>query len=80
MERYINISLDLKPIISKQLDFRIPSSMKLKEILLIISDSYQLEISFDNPSIRIVQTGKILLSTSTFESLKDGMLIKLETI
>jgi len=80
MERYINISLDLKPIISKQLDFRIPSSMKLKEILQIISDSYQLEISFDNPSIRIVQTGKILLSTSTFESLKDGMLIKLETI
>ncbi|MCK6130453.1 MULTISPECIES: type VII secretion protein [Parvimonas] len=80
MERYINISLDLKPIISKQLDFRIPSSMKLKEILQIISDSYQLEISFDNPSMRIVQTGKILLSTSTFESLKDGMLIKLETI
>ena len=80
MERYINISLDLKPIISKQLDFRIPSSMKLKEILQIISDSYQLEISFDNPSMRIVQTGKVLLSTSTFESLKDGMLIKLETI
>lgn len=80
MKRYINISLDLKPIISKQLDFRIPSSMKLKEILQIISDSYQLEISFDNPSMRIVQTGKILLSTSTFESLKDGMLIKLETI
>ncbi|EDP24461.1 type VII secretion protein [Parvimonas micra] len=80
MERYINISLDLKPIISKQLDFRIPSSMKLKEILQIISDSYQLEISLDNPSMRIVQTGKILLSTSTFESLKDGMLIKLETI
>lgn len=80
MERYINISLDLKPIISKQLDFRIPSSMKLKEILQIISDSYQLEISFDNPSMRIVQIGKILLSTSTFESLKDGMLIKLETI
>lgn len=80
MERYINISLDLKPIISKQLDFRIPSSMKLKEILQIISDSYQLEISFDNPSMRIVQTGKILLGTSTFESLKDGMLIKLETI
>ncbi|WP_029949305.1 hypothetical protein [Parvimonas micra] len=80
MERYINISIDLKPIISKQLDFRIPSSMKLKEILQIISDSYQLEISFDNPSMRIVQTGKILLSTSTFESLKDGMLIKLETI
>ena len=80
MERYINISLDLKPIISKQLDFRIPSSMKLKEILQIISDSYQLEISFDNPSMRIVQTGKILLSTSTFESLKDGILIKLETI
>ena len=80
MERYINISLDLKPIISKQLDFKIPSSMKLKEILQIISDSYQLEISFDNPSMRIVQTGKILLSTSTFESLKDGMLIKLETI
>ncbi len=80
MERYINISLDLKPIISKQLDFRIPSSMKLKEILQIISDSYQLEISFDNPSMRIVQTGKILLSTSTFESLKDGMLIKLETV
>lgn len=80
MERYINISLDLKPIISKQLDFRIPSSMKLKEILQIISDSYQLEINLDNPSMRIVQTGKILLSTSTFESLKDGMLIKLETI
>ena len=80
MERYINISLDLKPIISKQLDFRIPSSMKLKEILQIISDSYQLEISLDNPSMRIFQTGKILLSTSTFESLKDGMLIKLETI
>lgn len=80
MERYINISLDLKPIISKQLDFRIPSSMKLKEILQIISDSYQLEISLDNPSMRIVQTGKILLSTSTFESLKNGMLIKLETI
>lgn len=80
MERYINISLDLKPIISKQLDFRIPSSMKLKEILQIISDSYQLEISLDNPSMRIVQTGKILLSTSTFESLKDGMLIELETI
>lgn len=80
MKRYINISLDLKPIISKQLDFRIPSSMKLKEILQIISDSYQLEISLDNPSMRIVQTGKILLSTSTFESLKDGMLIKLETI
>ena len=80
MERYINISIDLKPIISKQVDFRIPSSMKLKEILQIISDSYQLEISFDNPSMRIVQTGKILLSTSTFESLKDGMLIKLETI
>ena len=80
MERYINISIDLKPIISKQLDFRIPSSMKLKEILQIISDSYQLEISLDNPSMRIVQTGKILLSTSTFESLKDGMLIKLETI
>ena len=80
MERYINISIDLKPIISKQLDFRIPSSMKLKEILQIISDSYQLEISFDNPSMRIVQTGKILLSTSTFESLKDGILIKLETI
>ena len=80
MERYINISIDLKPIISKQLDFRIPSSMKLKEILQIISDSYQLEISFDNPSMRIVQTGKILLSTSTFESLQDGMLIKLETI
>ena len=80
MERYINISLDLKPIISKQLDFRIPSSMKLKEILQIISDSYQLEISFDNPSMRIVQTGKLLLSTSTFESLKDGMLIKLETV
>lgn len=80
MERYINISLDLKPIISKQLDFRIPSSMKLKEILQIISDSYHLEISLDNPSMRIVQTGKILLSTSTFESLKDGMLIKLETI
>ena len=80
MERYINISLDLQPIIRKQLDFRIPSSMKLKEILQIISDSYQLEISFDNPSMRIVQTGKILLSTSTFESLKDGMLIKLETI
>ena len=80
MERYINISLDLKPIISKQLDFRIPSSMKLKEILQIISDSYQLEISFDNPSMRIVQTGKILVSTSTFESLKDGMLIKLETV
>ena len=54
--------------------------MKLKEILQIISDSYQLEISLDNPSMRIVQTGKILLSTSTFESLKDGMLIKLETI
>lgn len=80
MERYINISIDLKPIISKQLDFRIPSSMKLKEILQIISDSYQLEISLDNPSMRIVQTGKILLSTSTFESLKDGMLIKLEII
>lgn len=80
MGNYINITLDLSPIVNYQFDLRIPSSMTLKEMLQIISDAYQMGLCIKNPSARVVQSGEVLLSTNTLADLKDGMLIKIEMI
>ncbi|OLF48569.1 type VII secretion protein [Streptococcus cuniculi] len=80
MDGYINISLDFTLLINRQFDLRIPSSMTLKELLQVVSDSYGLSLTIVNPTVRVVQTGQMIASTGTLENLKDGVLVQLETI
>ncbi|MEY8462320.1 type VII secretion protein [Streptococcus merionis] len=80
MDGYVNVSLDFASFINRQLDLRIPSSMTLKELLQIVSDSYGLGLRIVNPTARIIQTGQMIASTGTLEFVKDGVLVQLESI
>ncbi|MGT2743025.1 type VII secretion protein [Streptococcus plurextorum] len=80
MEDYINISLDCSPYLGEELDLRVPTSMTLRELLIIVSDSYGLSLDIENPSARNKQTGAIITSTSRLVHLKDGALLALENI
>lgn len=80
MERYVNITLNLKLLRSESIDLRIPNTMTLKEMLQTVFESYKLNVTLINPTARILQTGQLLLSTEVLEDLKDGMFLTLETI
>jgi len=70
MERYINISLDLKPIISKQLDFRIPSSMKLKEILQKLKRYEEvIQVSYDD--LRLIDYLRMVETDTNIDNIRN---------
>ena len=80
MEEYVNISLDLRNFVDIQLDIRVPRYMTVKHCLQIVSESYNLGLEITNPNMRVVQSGQILLATTNFDSMKDGVCLYLEAI
>lgn len=80
MDNYIDISLDLGEAFSKQVDVRIPQGLLVKDMLQLVSDAYGLQLVLENPMLRIVQTGQLLLGTNSLLSLKNGMLVRLERV
>lgn len=80
MDGYINLSLDLTLVLNRQFDLRIPASMTLKELLQVVSDSYGLSLQIVNPTARVLQTGQMIASTGTLESLKNGVRLQLENM
>ncbi|MBF0818415.1 type VII secretion protein [Streptococcus acidominimus] len=80
MDGYINVSLDLTLVLNRQFDLRIPASMTLKELLQVVSDSYGLSLQIVNPTARVLQTGQMIASTGTLESLKNGVRLQLENM
>lgn len=80
MEDYINISMNCSPYLSQELDLRVPTGLTIKELVQIVSETYDLGMQVLNPSVRNKQSGEILASTSRLELVKDGVLLQLETV
>ena len=78
MDDYINISLDCSPFLPQELDLRVPTGLTIKELIQIVSETYDLRMQVLNPSVRNRQSGEVLASTSRLELVKDGALLQLE--
>ncbi|MCU9533511.1 EsaB/YukD family protein [Streptococcus sp. CSL10205-OR2] len=80
MDNYIDISIDFNDFLGRQLDLRVPRTMRFKEILTIVSESYGLHLTIENPTARIRETNELVFSTNDLSSFNDGILLLLETL
>ena len=80
MDDYVNISLDLKKFVDVQVDVRVPKYITLKNCLQVIVESYNLGLDIINPSVRVMQSGQVLLATMNLEMVKNGACLYLEAV
>ena len=80
MDDYVNISLDLKKFVDVQVDVRVPKYMTLKNCLQVIVESYNLGLDIINPSVRVMQSGQVLLANMNLEMVKNGACLYLEAV
>lgn len=74
MEEYVDISLK----IDKVYELRVPVYIRVKELLLIIKDAYNLQEDFKNSIIRDLQDGKVYSSFEKLERVHNAAILIVE--
>lgn len=80
MKNNVHITIKDKKYNTLELDICVPLPIRIKEMLMILSESYHLQHPVNAPVVRIVQTGTVwtgfhcLLETD----IQDGHIIQIE--
>lgn len=80
---YINLTLNLEKFSYGQYDLRVPSYLSMKELLNIVVESYQLNITITQPTVRISNKNIVLTALQRLEDsnqLHNGVMLVVETI
>lgn len=66
-DKYVNVNVDFSKFARTKVDVRVPVYLTLKEILQILVESLQVDMEIVNPTVRVLQSGKIIQSLTTLE-------------
>lgn len=80
-DKYISVSIDFSKFTKAKVDVRVPVYLTLKEILRILIESLQIDMEIVNPTVRVLQSGKIIHSLTTLEESgedKNGIILFVE--